>query len=109
MTFIDGGLLFYTVVWETGITYGEILGRYIRYVKSDGTFTVFDGYLKSTTKVMTHQTRNPVQSLDIEFDEGTVPDCKREFLLSKLKNKQRFINLPAQSVINSHYHVQLDT
>ena len=87
MTFIDGGLLFYTVVWETGITYGEILGRYIQYVKSrypnsDETFIIFDSYLKSTTKDMTHQTRNSGQSLDIEFDEGTTLDCKRELLLS---------------------------
>ena len=58
---------------------------------------------------MAHKHRNPVESLDIEFDEDTILDCKRELLLSNSKNKQRFINLLAKYLRNGHYNVQIES
>ena len=112
-TIVDGGLLFYTVVWEMGKTYGQILNRYVAYVKShfpanESVHIIFDGYLTHSTKDMAHKHRNPVESLDIEFNEETILDCKRELLLSNPRNKQRFINLLAKYLRIAHYNVQLE-
>ena len=70
-----------------GKTYGQILERYVAYVKShfpanESVHIIFDGYLTHSTKDMGHKHRNPIESLDIEFDEDTILDCKRELLLS---------------------------
>ena len=58
---------------------------------------------------MAHKHRNPAESLDIEFDEDTILDCKRELLLSNSKNKKRFINLLAKYLRNGHYNVLIES
>ena len=66
----DGGLLFYTVPWEKGASYGDVVRCYLAYVKKhfpdpEETFIIFDGYLQSSTKDMVHGIRNPIAFLEI--------------------------------------------
>ena len=93
---LDGGLLFYTVPWEKGISYGDVVRCYLAYVKKhfpdpEETFIIFDGYLQPSTKDMVHGIRNPIASLEIEVAFDNVVDCKRELLLSNPKNKHKCI------------------
>jgi hypothetical protein len=67
-TIIDGGHLFYTVLWENRMPHREIMNRYVKYVKfhypdNENTFIIFDGYLTSTTKDMAHRKPTPIEAL----------------------------------------------
>ena len=93
---LDGGLLFYTVQWEKGISYGDVVRCYLAYVKKhfpdpEETFIIFDGYLQPSTNDMVHGIRNPIASLEIDVAFDNVVDCKRELLLSNPKNKHNCI------------------
>ena len=81
---LDGGLLFYTVPWEKGTFYGDLVRCYLAYMKKHF----------PDPEDMVHGIRNPIASLgiiDVAFDN--VVDCKRELLLSNPKNKHNFIGL----------------
>ena len=56
---LDDGALLQRIPWKKGVIYSEILGTYTEYVtrKYGHAIVVFDGYLNSSTKDMTHQRR----------------------------------------------------
>ncbi len=85
---------------KRGATYSEILSTYTEYVVKNGqAIVVFDGYLSSTTKDMTHQRR-------LKSKLGATVTCtenmhltmtKNEFLTNKA-NKQRFVNMLGEAL-----------
>ena len=56
---LDGRALLQHIPWKKGVTYSEIWGTSTEYVtrKYGHAIVVFDGYLNSSTKDMTHQRR----------------------------------------------------
>ena len=107
---LDGGLLFYTVLWDKGTTYGDVVQCYLAYVKKhnpdpEETFIIFNGYLQPSTKDMVHGIRNPIASLEIDVAFDNVVDCKQELLLSNPKNKHKFIGLLMKGLEEGLYHV----
>ena len=103
-------MIFYTVPWEKGKTYRDVIQSYLSYMKlhfpdPEETYIIFDGYLQPSTKDMFHDIGNPVTSLEIDVTVDNVVDCKRELILSNAKNKHRFIGLLMTGLQQDGYNV----
>ena len=98
---LDGGALIQRIPWKKGATYSEILGIYTEYVtrKYGHAIVVFDGYLNSSTKDMTHQRRLKSKiGATVTFTEKMhLTMTKSEFLMNKI-NKQRFVNMLGETL-----------
>ena len=83
------------------MTYSDILGAYTEYVtrKYGHTIVVFDGYLNSSTKDMTHQRRLKSKiGATVTFTEKMhLTMTKSECLMNKI-NKQRFVNMLGETL-----------
>ena len=78
------------------MTYSEILGTYTEYVtrKYGHAIVVFDDYLNSSTKDMTHQRclKSKIGATVTFTEKMHLTMTKSEFLMNKI-NKQRFVNM----------------
>ena len=91
---LDGGALLQHIPSKKGVIYSEILGTYTEYVtrKYGHAIVVFDDYLNSSTKDMTHQRRLKSKiRATVTFTEKNAM-TKSEFLMNKI-NKQGFVNM----------------
>ena len=81
---VDGGLLLYSVPWNKGFIYDQIIDNYVNYIRNMqklcrypskmicilyayNMHIVFYGYLQSNTKDHTHERRNLLKSFGVEF------------------------------------------
>ena len=92
---LDGRALLQRIPWKKGATYDEILSMYAEYdtKKYGQAIVVFDGYLNSSTKDMTHQRfLKSKLGATVSFTQNKhLTMTKREFLTNNF-NKQRFVN-----------------
>ena len=104
---LDGGYLLQAVDWKKGSTYIDIINCYHSFIKRYGEkiIVVFDGYLNSNTKDLTHEKRYPIKSLRIKIDDDMKSDCRKELFLSNPENKQDFINILGQKLRSFGYTV----
>ena len=106
---LDGGALLHRLPWEIGKTYGEIVERYIRYIKKhygQSVVIVFDGYSnKHSTKDAAHSRRNGTTSQKVLFTSAMPLRMKKTVFLSNKENKQRFINLLGESLQRAGFEV----
>ena len=77
---LDGGALLQRIPWKKGVTYSEILGTCTEYVtrKYGHAIVVFDGYLNSSTKDMTHQ-----RSLKLKIGATVIFTGKKHLTMTK--------------------------
>ena len=99
---LDGGALPQRIPWKKGVTYSEILDTYTEYVtrKYGHAIFVFDGYLNSPTKDMTHQRRLKSKigaTVTCTEEKKNLTMTKSEFLMNKI-NKQRFVNMLGETL-----------
>ena len=83
------------------MTYSEILGTYTENVtrKYSHAIVVFDGYLNSSTKDMTHQRRlkSKIGATVIFIEKMHLTMTKSEFFMNKI-NKHRFANMLGETL-----------
>ena len=103
---LDGGLLLHKVPWTVGSKFVDIIRSYIQTVDRYGgknVVVIFDGYLNSNTKDHCHKRRNPIQSMEMLCALDTALDCRKDLFLSNSKNKQAFVNLLAEKLVDAGY------
>ena len=68
---------------------------------------VFDGYLEKTTKDHAHKKRYSVASMDIVLSIDSELQCEKDVYLSNPINKQNFIDLLSQYLLQKGGHLML--
>ena len=107
---IDGGWLLHNVKWEASLTWNEIAGNYLRYVKTLGSqhariTVVFDGYAKST-KDHDHLRRTKHACCDIQIRPHLPSFVSRGKILDIKNNKIQLKNLLAETFSINDIKVQ---
>lgn len=99
---LDGGALIHKIPWTKGSTWDDILQSYAKHVatKYGKATVVFDGYDGSpSTKDCTHMRRTGgCIGSEVYFDETMKLQTKKDEFLANSRNKQRLINLLANTL-----------
>ena len=100
---IDGGSLIHKLPWEKGLSFGEIIDRYVASVKRIDAVSitvVFDGYSAGpSTKDAMHLKRTKgIFGSKVTFTEKTPFMSKKETFLANSENKQCFIELLSKTM-----------
>ena len=93
------------IPWMKGATFNEICIVYTEYVskKYGSAIIVFDGYPSKSTKDMTHQRRmKGLASTTVTFTEAMPLTMKKAQFLSNKENKQRFINMLSEKLVETN-------
>ena len=100
---LDGGALLYRVGWTKGSSFKNIIDGYKAYIRNlvgqRKTSVVFDGYLINSTKDHIHKKRQPIAALTINITPSTNLSCRKEVFLSNTNNKQCFVDMLSESLI----------
>ena len=104
---VDGGMLLHNLPWRIGNTFSSIVDSYVKHVDGMGKciYIIFNGYLSSNTKDYCYRKRNPIQSNAIELTSSMLLDYRKDLFLSNNGNKQMFIDLLADRLINAGHNV----
>lgn len=102
---LDGGALLHRVIWPPGVSYDIICSMYVQYLdrRYPRATIVFDGYSSGpTTKDCTHMRRHECGP-EVLFEPSMVLSLKKDVFLSNKENKQKFINLLADTLERNGY------
>ena len=109
---VDGGMLIHRIPWKVGSTYESICANYAAFLSHyPGCTIVFDGY-EHSTKDMTHRIRSKnTNCSNITPELTTTLTVKKPQFLSNTGNKERFIKLLSDYLVQLGYtcvHAQAD-
>jgi hypothetical protein len=105
---LDGGALIHRVIWPRGTTYDDVCSLYVQYIQRryGSPTVVFDGYGNGpSTKDCTHQRRGSSGSPPVLFQSDMIVSLKKKDFLANEENKQKFINLLSEKLLNAGCNV----
>lgn len=94
---IDGGFLLHKVIWRKDVTFERIFEDYSAYIckhYSSNATIVFDGYNTNNLGVKSYERYRRVRkktSPELKFTENMPIPRNKDFFLSNIKNKSRFV------------------
>ena len=98
---LDGGALLHRIPWINGSTYRSIIEKNVDHViKKYGKATIiFDGYVGTSTKDMTHRRRaKGKKGLTVSFSLDMCLAVSKDNFLCDSQNKRRFIHFLSQNL-----------
>ncbi|KAK6176044.1 hypothetical protein SNE40_014405 [Patella caerulea] len=101
---IDGGSLLHRVPWTKGHTFSELCSKYVDLVKKNfrTPTVVLDGYNNHSIKDITHIRHNKgIVSNTVTFTKSMLLRVKKETFLANDANKQRFVLLLKETLIEN--------
>ncbi|KAK3750311.1 hypothetical protein QZH41_001771 [Actinostola sp. cb2023] len=105
---LDGGALIHRVTWPRGTIYNDVCSLYVQYIQRryGSPTVVFDGYGNGpSTKDCTHERRGSSCSPPVLFQSDMIVSLKKKDFLANEENKQKFINLLSEKLLNAGCNV----
>ena len=97
---LDGGALLHRVIWSCGVSFDTICSPYAQYIgrRYPRATIIFDGYKDGpSTNDCTHMRRHECGPV-VLFEPSMILSLKKKLFLSNKENKQKFINLLAETI-----------
>ena len=97
--------MLHRVIWPRGVSFDTICSLYVQYIERryPRATIVFDGYKNEpSTKDCTHMRRHECSPV-VLFELSMIPSLKKELFLSNKENKQKFVNLLAETLERKGY------